>query len=144
MKWFGILVIGSMMIFSCAGQRPENLGVTDGRLTNCPSKPNCVNSQAADEKHAIVAFRYQDNKEAALKRLKKSIASLERISLVTEKKNYLHFECKSKIMGFIDDMEFFFPEEKIIHVRSASRLGYTDFGTNRNRVEQIRKQFTLN
>ena len=45
-------------------------------------------------------------------------------------------------MGFVDDVEFLFPKEKIIHVRSASRIGYSDFGANRRRVEHLRELFT--
>ena len=48
MKRFVISIIGCLIIFSCAGQRPENIGVSIGRLTDCPARPNCVSSQAAD------------------------------------------------------------------------------------------------
>ena len=142
MKRLGILVIGCMIIFSCAGQRPENLGVHNGRLTNCPSNPNCLSSQAVDEGHALTPFRYQGEKKAAFERLKKIILSFEKITIVAENDNYFHIECKSKIMGFVDDLEFFFPKEKIIHVRSASRIGYSDLGVNRKRVEHFRELFT--
>ena len=142
MKSLGISVIACMIFFSCAGQRPENLGIHKGRLTDCRSKPNCVSSQAADEKHALTPFRYQGEKKAALERLKKIILSFERVTIVAENDNYFHIECKSKIMGFVDDLEFFFPKEKIIHVRSASRIGYSDLGVNRKRVEHLRELFT--
>jgi uncharacterized protein (DUF1499 family) len=111
------------------------------RLTDCPSKPNCVSSQAADEDHAVAPLRYQGEKVAAFKRLKKIVESSERSTIVAESENYLHIECKSAIMGFVDDVEFYSPKEKVIHVRSASRLGYFDLGVNRKRVEQIRKLF---
>jgi len=133
-----------MMIFSCAGQRPENLGVHDGRLTDCPSKPNCVSSQAVDGGQKLIPFWYQGEKDAAFERLKKNILSSERTTIVKETDNYLHVEYKSKIMGFVDDVEFFFPKEKIIHVRSASRIGYSDFGANRTRVENLRELFLRN
>jgi len=70
MKSLGISVIGCMIIFSCAGQKPENLGIHNGQLTDCPSKPNCFSSQAVDEEHAITPFRYQGQKKAAFERLK--------------------------------------------------------------------------
>jgi len=141
MKRLGVSVIGYMMIFSCAGQRPDNIGIHNGRLADCPSKPNCVSSQAADEEHAVAPFRYQGGKRAAFKRLKKIVESFERRTIVEESDNYLHIECKSAIMGFVDDVEFYFPKEKVIHVRSASRLGYSDLGVNRKRVEQLRELF---
>ena len=141
MKSLGISVIVCMIIFSCTGQRPENLGIHNGRLKDCPSKPNCISSQAEDEKHVLTSFRYQGEKKAAFERLKKIILSFERMTIVAENDNYFHIECKSKIMGFVDDLEFFFPKEKIIHIRSASRIGYSDLGVNRKRVEYLRELF---
>ena len=134
-------MIGCMLMISCAGHRPVNLGVHSGRLTDCPSKPNCVSSQAADEDHAVASFQYEGGRKAAFDILKKVVASFERTTIVEENDQYLRIECKSAIMGFVDDVEFYFPEEKIIHVRSASRLGYSDLGVNRKRVEQLRNLF---
>ncbi len=141
MKHLIILVIGGLMIISCAGQRSEKLGIKDGQLLNCPSKPNCVNSQAINKDQIVLPFRYSDEKELAVKRLKEILASYDRATIVTENENYLLVEFKTKIMGFVDDVEFYFPQKKVIHVRSASRLGYSDFGVNRKRVEQLRNLF---
>lgn len=142
MKNFGILIIGCMMFFSCAGQRPENLGLHKDQLADCPGKPNCVSSQSQDETHLLPVFRYQGKKKTAFKRLKKIITSLDGMTIVTESDNYLHIECKSAIMGFVDDLEFYFSKKNVIQVRSASRLGYFDFGVNRKRVEKLRGLFT--
>lgn len=141
MKGLGVSVIGCMMLFSCAGQRPENLGVANHRLADCPNKPNCVISQPRDEDHFLAPFTYAEEKKAAIKRLKKAIASFERMTIITESDNYLHIECRSSIIGFVDDLEFYFPEEKLIHFRSASRLGYSDLGVNQKRVEKLRRLF---
>lgn len=141
MKYLGISLIGCMIIMSCAGQRPANFGVINDRLTDCPSKPNCVNSQAMDEDHAVAPFSYEGSKQSAFHRLKKVLESFERTTVIEESDDYLRVECKSVIMGFVDDVEFYFPDENVIHVRSASRLGYSDLGVNRKRVEQLRKLF---
>lgn len=67
---------------------------------------------------------------------------MERTNIVTETDNYFHAEFKSALMGFVDDSEFYHDErEDVIHVRSASRVGYSDFGVNRRRVESIRERF---
>jgi len=66
----GILSISCLLFFGCAGQRPDNLGVHNGKLTDCPSSPNCVNSQAENERHAIAPFSYNESKEDAFNRLK--------------------------------------------------------------------------
>lgn len=146
MKGSGVLFF-CMLFFSCAGKPPENIGLHHNQLTDCPSSPNCVASQAEDADHSIAPFEYKGKKEMAFIKLKKVIASLEGMTLVTQSRNYLHVECKSAFMGFVDDLEFYFPDdppdEKTIQVRSASRLGYSDFGVNRKRVEQLRKLFLM-
>ena len=141
MKRLGISVIGCMIMISCAGQRPLNLGVNGGKLTECPSSPNCVSSQAADEDHQIAPLRYEGAKADALARLKAVVTSYGRTTIIEERDDYLRAEFKSAIMGFVDDVEFYFPDEHVIHVRSASRLGYSDLGVNRKRVEKLRKLF---
>jgi uncharacterized protein (DUF1499 family) len=141
MKKLGTLFIAAMTFFSCAGQRPDNLGINNNQLTPCPDSPNCVSSQAASDRHFIEPFTYQGDKTAAIDKLKSKIASMGQLTLVQESDGYLRYECTSKIMGFVDDLEFFFTEDALIHVRSASRLGYSDFGVNRKRVEAIRHLF---
>lgn len=141
MKQLGISVISCVIMMSCAGQRPINLGAHSGKLMDCPTSPNCVSSQAADKDHQIAPFRYEGAKEDAFARLKKVVASYERATIIEERADYLRAEFRSAIMGFVDDVEFYFPDEKVIHVRSASRLGYSDFGVNRKRVEKLQKLF---
>ena len=144
MRGLGVIIF-CMLFFSCAGKPPENIGLHNEQLTDCPNSPNCVASQTKDADHSILPFEYKGEKKMAFIKLKKVIASLDGMTLVTENDQYLHFECKSAIMGFVDDLEFYFsdetPGEKTIQVRSASRLGYSDFGVNRKRVEQLRKLF---
>ena len=127
-----------------AGKRPSNLGVREGRLAPCPGKPNCVCSQDESSKHRIEALTFTDTPQAAMLRLKEILANMPRTTLIDEQEGYLYFECKSKIMGYVDDLEFHCePVEKVIHVRSASRIGYSDLGVNRKRVEAIRQKFRV-
>jgi len=124
-------------------KRPSNLGVREGRLAPCPGKPNCVCSQDEDRKHHIAPLVFTDAPQAAMLRLKEILAKMPRATLIDELEGYLYFECKSKIMGYVDDLEFHCEqEEKVIHVRSASRLGYYDLGVNHKRVEAIRQMFS--
>jgi uncharacterized protein (DUF1499 family) len=141
MKRLGALIIGSILFFSCAGRRPENIGIHNDQLTTCPGKPNCVSSQDKDENHWISVFHYQGDTAAAFTRLKKIITAWDGMTLVTQTDTYLHIECKSSIMGFVDDLEFYFSQGNVVQVRSAARLGYSDFGVNRKRVEKIRNLF---
>lgn len=125
------------MIF--AGKRPTTLGVHNGRLAPCPKTPNCVSSQSSDGVHKIEPLTYTSSAVEAIANLKTVIQNMERTKIITETSNYLYAEFTSAIMRFVDDVEFYLDErEKVIHVRSASRLGQSDLGVNRKRVEAIR------
>jgi uncharacterized protein (DUF1499 family) len=121
-----------------AGKRPHNLGYENGRLAPCKRSPNCVSSQAdpADAEHYIAPLALKGD---AIAQVRKAVESLPRTSIIQAEPGYLHAEFRSKLMGFVDDVEFLFdPAKGVVHVRSASRLGRRDFGVNRERVEQLR------
>lgn len=113
------------------------------RLAACPASPNCVSSQAMDESHAIAPLRFKGEPERAWERLQQALTAVPRLTVVETQSRYLHAEVRSRVFRFVDDLEFLLlPDEHLIHVRSASRTGYSDFGVNRRRVEHIRKAFT--
>jgi uncharacterized protein (DUF1499 family) len=125
------------MIF--AGNRPNNLGVNNGKLAPCPNSPNCVSSQSSDVGHSIAPLTYNSTPEEAIANLKSVIQSLPRTKIITESNDYLYAEFKSALMGFVDDVEFYLDRKaNVIQVRSASRLGQSDLGVNRKRIETIR------
>ena len=128
-------------MFACAGKPPTDIGVSDGRLAPCPDSPNCVSSQSDNQKHTIAPLVYTGEKAAAKRTLKAVVLDMAGVRIVTDMEDYLYAEFKSKFMGFVDDVEFYFPEASIIHVRSASRVGYSDLGVNRKRIETIRERF---
>jgi uncharacterized protein (DUF1499 family) len=108
-------------------------------LDPCPSSPNCVSTLAHDQQHTIAPFRYQKNTAEAQATLKRLVLELPRVTLVEEEEAYLHFEFTSLLLRFVDDVEFLFDAPtKTVHFRSASRIGYGDFGVNRRRMEDIR------
>jgi uncharacterized protein (DUF1499 family) len=117
-------------------RRPNNLGVTNGRLALCRRTPNCVSSQAdpVDAEHYIAAIPFRGD---AIGAVRKALAEMPRATIVSEKPNYLYAEFRSRWLGYVDDVEFFY-DGKAIQVRSASRLGRRDFGVNRNRIERLR------
>lgn len=122
-----------------AGTPPENLGVHDGKLSPCPDTSNCVVSQGADTGHAIAPITYTSDRDTARNTLLRVLSVVPRTSVVEQTDDYIRFESASRLMGFVDDGEFYFsPNEKVIHVRSAARLGESDLGVNRRRIEQIR------
>ena len=122
-----------------AGQTPNNLGLHEGKLTACPASPNCVVSQDADTTHLISPLSYQGDTETAKQKLLQVLSVVPRTKIVEQADNYIRAESASRLLGFVDDVEFYFPtSEKVIHIRSASRLGESDLGVNRRRLEQIR------
>jgi len=128
------------MVF--AGKRPSNLGVSNGQLAPCPNSPNCVSSQSTDVLHTIAPLTFTSTPEEAIANLKKIIESLPRTKIITESQDYLYAEFKSALLGFVDDVEFYLDRNaNVIQVRSASRLGQSDLGVNRKRIETIRAKF---
>lgn len=140
--WMVLLVVPAMALFSCAGRRPADLGIQDGRLRPCPSSPNCVCSEDTDSQHGIDPLRFTGDPAAAFARARAAALSLPRTKLVGETADYMHFESTTALMGFVDDLELqLVPGKDEIAVRSASRLGYGDLGVNRKRVEALRAAF---
>ena len=121
-------------------RRPDNLGVSNGRLAPCRRTPNCVSSQAdpSDREHYIAPIAFRGDAMAAIRR---ALAAMPRAKVISERENYLYAEFRSKLLGYVDDVEFFC-DGSAIQVRSASRLGRRDFNVNRNRVEQLRALIT--
>lgn len=138
------LAIVTTLMMGCSGAVP-NLGVNNGKLSPCPKSPNCVSSQVADEEHFIEPLHYTGTREEARNRLVQIIKSEKRAKILVDRENYVLAEFTSALFGFVDDVEFYFPDrqtdEAVIDVRSASRVGYSDLGVNRKRIEQIRNQF---
>lgn len=133
------LLLFIMSLLSCTGTRPSNLGISHGKLVACPSSPNCVSSDADDDAHKISAIQFTIPAADAWKLSRQAVLNLPRTQIITESANYLHAECSSAVFGFVDDLELHLrPAENIIAVRSASRLGHSDFGVNRKRVEAFR------
>ena len=123
------------------GTPPENLGVSAGQLAPCPPSPNCVVSQGVedDPKHAIAPLEYHRDRETAQAALVEVLGVIPRTTIATNEPGYIRVEFETRLMGFVDDGEFYFPEdEQLVQVRSASRLGESDLGLNRRRLEQIR------
>jgi uncharacterized protein (DUF1499 family) len=132
----------TMAALSLAARRPDNLGVRGGRLPACPASPNCVCSQDADPGHAVEPLRFTGGPGAAWRRLREVLAGQPRTRVVDEGDGYLHAECTSLVFRFVDDLEFLLdPAAGVIHVRSASRVGRSDLGVNRARVEAVRRAF---
>lgn len=122
------------------GKRPKRLGVKEGRLGDGPNKPNWVCSHTERKSHHIQPLAFSGSADEAFARLKKVVLGMPRTELIREEPNYLYVEFTTGLMRYVDDVEFY-NDGKSIHVRSASRIGYSDLNANRKRVEAIRQAF---
>lgn len=139
-----LVLLSLTFLMGCSATFPK-LGIMNDELISCPSKPNCVSSQATDTEHYIQPIHFTGTPQDAQDRLLQILNALERTKIIAVQENYIRVEFTSKIFQFIDDVEFYFPatntEHIIIHFRSASRIGYSDLGANQKRIEQIRGTF---
>ena len=137
------VLLSLMMISGCASDRYGNLGIKNGRLSACPDTPNCVSSQSIKKSDYIDPIHWPQNVPDIKNILFDTINAMKRTRIVSHDKNYVHVEFTSALLRFVDDVEFLIDEKnRTIHVRSASRVGYSDLGVNRKRVEKIRKTFS--
>ena len=136
-----LLLVLPMAMMSLFARKPD-LGVSGGQLTPCPDKPNCVCSQSTGSQHSIQPLRFDGSAELAMERLRDVLAKQPRMTTVVDEGDYLRAEARSLIFRFVDDLEFVVDRsQKLIHLRSASRLGHSDLGVNRKRAESIRSAF---
>jgi uncharacterized protein (DUF1499 family) len=128
----------SMMLFGrCSGGPPANIGLKDGKLSPCPKSPNCVSSQSSDPQHKIEALSFLGSREQTMEALLEVVRKMKRTTVISQRDDYLHVEYRTK-MGFVDDAEFYLDESSAtVHFRSASRVGYSDLGVNRKRMEEF-------
>lgn len=123
------------------GKRPDNLGAQDGRLATCGRRLNCVCSQGdpGDARRYVAPIPFKGDAMAALSAARKAVEGMRRATVIRQEGNYLHAEFRSRLLGFVDDLELVLDARAgVLHVRSASRLGRRDFNVNRERVEALR------
>lgn len=152
-KWVLIVLLVLVALTVAAGQAgllhgkpPIDLGVKEGKLKGLSNTPNSVSSQAAlypdhpQRKYAEVApFALRGDGPATIERLKTLVEAMPGAKLVKSEPDYLYAQYTTPLMKYVDDVEFWFdPTANLIQVRSASRLGASDLGLNRKRVEAIR------
>lgn len=135
-----VVLIGgvSLMMFFNNKKVPENIGVKDGKLAEMPSSPNAVSSQTDVEEKRVEPLPFKGNLQASKSAVLNVLKQYGDTEIVTNSGNYIHAVHTTKAMKFRDDLEFYFAEnESLIHFRSASRVGYSDRGLNRERYQKI-------
>ncbi len=127
-----------IVLLLCAATK----AMADERLKPCPESPNCVSSLATDDEHQIAPMSYGGDRATARLRLLAVLSQFENAEIIEDTELYLRVTVTSAVLHFVDDVTFFFDDEKaLIQMRSASRSGYYDFGANRRRLEGIRQLY---
>ena len=123
-----------------AGERPPGLGPVNGALAPIDAaKPNSVSSLTTSESHRIAPIAAGTDPVATFSRLRDIVAAHAGATIVESRPYYLYAEFSTPILRFVDDVEFLLdPSARHIHVRSVSRLGHSDLGVNRARIESLR------
>lgn len=152
-KWLliGLAVLALLLLAAgqaglLAGQAPTDLGVREGRLKPPSRTPNSVSSQAGlyaqhpvQAAAAIAPLAWRGDAAKAMPTLAGVVAGMPGAVVVKQGPDYLYVQFTSRWLGFVDDAEFWFdPAQKVVQVRSASRVGRKDFDVNRQRIEHIR------
>lgn len=115
-------------------------GIVNGRLAPCPATPNCVSSLTEDQTQLVEPFKLSGDSTAIREKLKAALNRLGGAHVVKEETNYLHAVASTAFFRFRDDVELLIdPANGVVHIRSASRLGVSDLGANRKRVEKLRR-----
>ena len=143
---FTLLAVGAGQLGFLAGSAPTDLGVKDGRLKPPALTPNSVSSQALlYPGHVQMAFAQiaplaiSADGPVTIAQIKAIAQAQSGVTVVKSTPDYLYLQYTSRWMKYVDDVEFWFdPGNKVIQVRSASRLGKGDMGANRARIEFLR------
>jgi len=129
----------ALMLTACASG-PSISGVDSNDLKPCPSSPNCVSTSEINS-HGVAAFTLAVSPDEAIPAIAEELKSMSRVTIAEQEGRYLRAEFTSAVFRFVDDVEFYAQDNGNLAVRSASRVGYSDLGANRSRVEDLREAF---
>lgn len=136
-----IILLFILGVISKSGKAP---GLVEGSLSKCPNKPNCVCSEQKDDaKHYIDPIIISQNITYDILPILKNTIQNMGGSIQAESDNYFASTFSSAIFGFVDDLEIRVDSiQKVIHIRSTSRVGYGDAGVNKKRTELLKKLYS--
>ena len=139
-KILTLVLIGAsgMFFLSFSSKSPDNLGVKNGRFLPLPDSPNGVSTQATATSQRMEPIPFTGNAAEEMKRIVAAVNSVPRSKIVQQDSHYLRAEFTSLLFRFVDDVEFFIDDkDNVVQFRSASRIGYSDLGVNRRRMDLL-------
>ncbi len=153
LKWVLTVLAAAVLLAVAVGQlgwlrgaAPPDLGVKEGKLKAPSARPNSVSSQAdlwpahPQQAYARIApLAVNGDAAAAMARVKAAVEASAGAAVVKADGDYLYAQFTTPLMRYTDDAEFWFDRAAgVVQVRSASRLGESDMGANRKRIEALR------
>lgn len=137
-----VVLIG--IVWALTAPRPRHPGIQEGRLPAVPDTPNCVATQSGNPHQRMAPIPYVGNPQEVQKQVMDVLMAMPRMEIVKNEPGYIYVVFRSWFFRFPDDVEFLFDDaNKVIHFRAAARLGWSDFGVNRKRMEEIGKAFQI-
>jgi uncharacterized protein (DUF1499 family) len=143
------LIITILLATSCSGDAPKSLGVTTTKTTGqskrtlraCPETPNCITSYIhnGSKDHYMPPIKFKSFTSKARDKVITYLEESSNIKIIKKSDSYIYAEVTSMIFRFVDDMELYFSSEGVLHFRSASRIGRSDFGANKSHIKDIEK-----
>jgi len=132
-----IFLLAAVTVAACVSRQPD-LTELGPPLKPCPPTPNCVTTESNDTVRAVSVIPFADSPDMAQARARKALLSESRTQIVVERPGYLHAESRSLIFRFVDDVQIVVDSNSnVFRMRSASRVGHSDFGVNRKRLQRI-------
>lgn len=143
--WFigiALIPIFWLAVLSVVSRNQSELGIADGCLRPCPGTPNCVNSEDQGKPSYIEPLSFKGPAEASWKKIAGVIQELGG-KIEIDEDGYIRARFMTPVFRFVDDVELRMDENNaVIQVRSASRVGRSDLGLNRKRVNELRAKFS--
>lgn len=130
----------ALLLTGCTGMPENNIDpALVSELASCPSSPNCVCSCDAGDSHYIAPIKIDGDVDRAWRTLQDILDADRSFEIIASGDHYIKAESTTRILRFTDDVEFLLDRSAgQIEMRSASRIGYSDLGKNRKRMEGIR------
>ncbi len=132
-----------LLLTACGGKTVPTVVEGGTTLAACPDSPNCVSSlaDASDDQHYIAPFTLDEN-SPDVAAMATWMAGRERCEVLDQADGWVHATCSTALFKWTDDVALLVDADAgVVHVRSASRIGRSDLGANRKRVEAMRSEW---
>lgn len=130
-------VLVSLLLVSCSSAVIVAKGLNEGKLAPCKSKPNCVSSFDKRDSYYMSSLDLRMSESEIIDKIIILLKERTDVEVITVEEGYIHAVFTTNLMKFKDDVEFLV-KKNTVHFRSESRVGYSDWGVNKKRIEEFK------